>query len=766
MRQNPIDVRVFGAKKETVKTLKTLEQTTAHFSQVTHELHVQEIGLQCAADVEEGDEEEIDHADNDPQKSMPTFILSLNAETIHGAASAPVGGPYWIIRPLVGTNLTRRLESGIAVELKNNKTRVCVRVGRIEKNSSLAALVKQVMALGVPPASIAPKAIDEGAVLAWLGNFGFAGGKEMVAFEVSPLESSGEGDEADAEVGEVQSTRALSARPSDTVDIGDPSVRSQWREFQTQLKRTDGDVTAHDSFAKSAMEMLKLGGKRQPLEAVARAITFTLQALPREFDYIAKFERSAGGKLDLMEMRQHFACRLATMVVVPDQCVLVDAAFMRFRSTMDEYLFPKYNLDVDSFASDLLHAESHDAVVRESAAASERDQEVNSLKAMLRATTRNLEQALGSSDVVAAVQAAVRQPSEAEEAADVDAARLAASDEVRGCPDDKGTKAGVLSDAVVSPGTNGGAGEDALGTLPAAVVSAGAFELVLAEAACIANQDFSSAAAVTSSASTAVFAGSIASAALDAWAVAECMASGLEKKLVEQTYGSYKATVDMDAGTLTIPFTEKLCGECKSKFRIWCNGVWLDGTQCLRQFPNAWRGVRRIDESMSEQGGEKQDPNMCIKHIAAPLNVSVPQGGGEGARCLVLKSFVAPVVQNSRAVRAGEILLMTDALYPKATAQLSSFFKPRVTEVAASPLPAVAAAPTYAESPTAGEAHPKIAAAAVASTDMSVEQSVAVDGQEPIAAATAPAHKMKRIARSTAAGGQVEPPQKKQKQDK
>ena len=109
---------------------------------------------------------------------------------------------------------------------------------------------------------------------------------------------------------------------------------------------------------------------------------------------------------------------------------------------------------------------------------------------------------------------------------------------------------------------------------------------------------------------------------------------------------------------------------------------------------------------------------------------------------------------------------MTDALYPKATAQLSSFFKPRVTEVAASPLPAVAAAPTYAESPTAGEAHPKIAAAAVASTDMSVEQSVAVDGQEPIAAATAPAHKMKRIARSTAAGGQVEPPQKQQKQDK
>ena len=252
-----------------------------------------------------------------------------------------------------------------------------MRVGRIAKNGSLSELVKQVLAMSVAPSSIAPKASDEGAVVSWFGNFGFAGDKEMVAFEAPPVEGGGEGDGADAEVGAAQPTRALTARPSDTVDVGDTVVRSQWKELQAQLKKFGGDVTTHDSSAKSAVEMLKVGGKRPPLKAVARGITFTVQALPREFDYLVKFEGSASGKLALVGMRQSVACRLAIMVVAPDQCVLVDAAFERFRSTMDEYQFPKYNLDVDSFASDLLYAESHQVVVRESAAASERDQEIN-----------------------------------------------------------------------------------------------------------------------------------------------------------------------------------------------------------------------------------------------------------------------------------------------------------------------------------------------------------------------------------------------------
>ena len=87
MRQSPVDVRVLGAKKESVNTLKTLEQASAHFALVTYELHVRDLGLQCAVDCDEDGGDDGAGAKDDAQQSIPAFILSLNAETIHEAAS-------------------------------------------------------------------------------------------------------------------------------------------------------------------------------------------------------------------------------------------------------------------------------------------------------------------------------------------------------------------------------------------------------------------------------------------------------------------------------------------------------------------------------------------------------------------------------------------------------------------------------------------------------------------------------------------------------
>ena len=70
----------------------------------------------------------------------------------------------------------------------------------------------------------------------------------------------------------------------------------------------------------------------------------------------ASSSAAAAAKLDLPKLRCEFASRLAPLAVPPAQQELVTCAFAHFAGVMDEYQFPKYNLDVDSFANDLVQA--------------------------------------------------------------------------------------------------------------------------------------------------------------------------------------------------------------------------------------------------------------------------------------------------------------------------------------------------------------------------------------------------------------------------
>ena len=82
LRQTLMEVRIISANKESVKTIKTLEQATAHFEQVIFNIHAQDIetgGQFDAADPEGGREEE---SQGDGDKSVLAFILSVPAEVV------------------------------------------------------------------------------------------------------------------------------------------------------------------------------------------------------------------------------------------------------------------------------------------------------------------------------------------------------------------------------------------------------------------------------------------------------------------------------------------------------------------------------------------------------------------------------------------------------------------------------------------------------------------------------------------------------------
>ena len=65
-------------------------------------------------------------------------------------------------------------------------------MNRIERNEHLGDLIDTVLALGVPASSIAPKAAQKHDVLAWLANLDAAGAENIVAFEVTAVQSDGE----------------------------------------------------------------------------------------------------------------------------------------------------------------------------------------------------------------------------------------------------------------------------------------------------------------------------------------------------------------------------------------------------------------------------------------------------------------------------------------------------------------------------------------------------------------------------------------------
>ena len=631
-----MDVRITGKEgKEDKKTLKTLDQAVSHFVQVCMNVHTAELEAHYPVDVENHADAAEDASHEEGGVPSPAFILSVPIEVIKHVSDH---APFSIIRPNLGTNMVRRLRPNIFVELKNNKSRICAEVARIEKAPSANALLDNLLANGVVPGHIAPRALERPSVEAWLKSSGLEGGRELVAFEVVLLTEAPEANTNEAMPDE--NKRVLARRPSDAVDLCDPAMRQKWKEINSQFQKHSMEVSRYTTFGKAAVDMLRGGVNMSPRDALTSTMNVTLECLPRELDYIADLE-GASIKSSLTELRQQFAWKLAVMTVDQSLYAMVNECFGKFGVIMEEYQFPKYQLDVESFVNDLLQAqrrEASEAEEMEKTRIAAREQELSSLKAKLEETSQSLAKATAPAPRRSSARNATLlsesfqqlfQPSTCQHSnkPSSSVAEPSEGQPATGQQDSESTE-----DHAIVP-AEPGHGDPS--------VEFGQFELTV-------NDGFFD---PQSKATRQKVISTLASSSLDGWLISEVVRADLESKLEEQPDGTYKAKVDIDQGDLVIPFVGALCSWTTSKFKIPCNGSWLDGTARARSFPNAWRGVRTVDK--------EADANMDIIRMLAPsVTIKVTS-----TREVSLSPFEAPAFKNSKHILAGEVLATTAKWY-------------------------------------------------------------------------------------------------------
>ena len=635
-RQAPMDVRIVTSKTDKVKTIKTLEDAVQHFKQVVFDLHAQELGVHGLFDDVLGKPDSDDRDSEQTEETghaAPAFTLSVSADMIRDMIRDMAIGK-WIIRPFEGTNMTRRLAVGAFVELKNNKHRACVRVERIERSEKPDDLIAKISKHGAKPGDIAPKAKSTDDALTWLNQFG---SKQLVAFKVAlPADDDCDAntDVTDATSGGVRSFRK---RPSETVDVGTLQIKQKFKELQAHVKKHGPeDVLSWDVFAKAAVDMMK-GGKRAPLDAVTHAVTATLCALPREFDYIIQYgsNSSVKNQIDIATLRAEFSSCLAPMAVAPAYHAVIASAFELFTATLEEYEFPKYNIDVESFANDLLQAAMRGQIESQ-------DEQTTAKATLLQEHAREV---LSLKEELAKAKAALASPSETNSQNEDTIGREAASSQSlaggtnapeSGSPERSYALVASEYAAAVTGDDVVGAAEGE-GKADKDVHCYNRFALVRGDASVLARKDFSTTVAMPLPGLLEV----LVPSALDAWV--STLRAGIDAQLQVANDGCYEAKVDIPIGGLVIPFTGKLCSATVSKFRVRCNGAWLDGTQRQREFPNAWRGILYLGLADKVVGAPAQ-PNMVIEALSAPILAF--KLVDHDSDFVFLKPFDTPVAKN------------------------------------------------------------------------------------------------------------------------
>ena len=120
LRGGKMELQVIVAGKKTMKPLKSLESAISHFKNVALEMHQAMAGFHLRVEECEEDKKPADEDDNDDNGLLVAFTLSLPKKMIDDVESQKV---KWIIRPKVGTNMTKKVKIGAGIELRNNTVR-------------------------------------------------------------------------------------------------------------------------------------------------------------------------------------------------------------------------------------------------------------------------------------------------------------------------------------------------------------------------------------------------------------------------------------------------------------------------------------------------------------------------------------------------------------------------------------------------------------------------------------------------------------------
>ena len=346
-----------------------------------------------------------------------------------------------------------------------------------------------------------------------------------------------------------------------------------------------------------------------PIEAVTAGVAFALLALPREFNYIQKVENDSKHNVDLCILRRDFACKLATMAVASQHCELVRICFSKFDKVLDEYQFPKYNIDVDSFANDLLCAETGKRIAEKERVLEEtrqRDKEVADLKKQAGRTDVQAD-----TDMCQMVQIEDMEHMAGESVEDQ---RSAMSTTDGGCAPTFEARIVASTDKVP------------LHFGPDPVPRQYNHQLVF---------------------------DTLVSAAMEAWAYADALKGKLFDKLEEHPDGVYVAKVYWAAGEVSMPYGGKRCARTSSRFRVRCDLGWVDGTSRVRTFPNPWKGIEYLEDTSFKAG------NMKVVYADLPFDKLMGYAGSETIRLGGLKM---PVARNHIEIKAGEKLCTTDVV--------------------------------------------------------------------------------------------------------
>ena len=116
-----MELQVIVAGKKTMKPLKSLESAISHFKNVALDMHQAMAGFHLRVEEGEEDKKPAEEDDNDDNgRCVVAFTLSLPKKMIDAVESQNV---KWILRPRVGTNMTKKVKIGAVIELRSNTVR-------------------------------------------------------------------------------------------------------------------------------------------------------------------------------------------------------------------------------------------------------------------------------------------------------------------------------------------------------------------------------------------------------------------------------------------------------------------------------------------------------------------------------------------------------------------------------------------------------------------------------------------------------------------
>ena len=544
------------------------------------------------------------------------------------------GSMSWMVRPRSGTNMTKRMKVGCLLELRNNTTKMVVKVEDIvvaaPHTDALANLVGDIVKLGYEPSTVAHGAKSIPDAVNWIRELvTLAPTHELVAFRISTDEDGGDNDAKEQADGETAlptaDVRELIRRSSDPVDMADPEYRRKYQSLVQSSKKYGGDVLQYDVFSSLAGDIFKTPLVNDSLlTLLTTVIRLTFRAIPREIDYIVSHERSS--QLTMGSMRKQMVEKLVLLRAKSESIQFLQGVMDHFDALLPQHGFPSYRLDADAFASDLLSAANHTELDRNESA-----------KAVVHS---NAEGATPVGSTVAGVQPDVVGGNDA---GDVEPSGPSVEDEsaqqvVSAGEGDGGLE--MADDGLAVPDGGEAAADAAIdadggGVLGKAVQSRfSVFDGTIRFADADSSDDEVSTVELTRASTD--LAKSMVYVAIDSLVHTQVC-----NKLKFDT--DYKALCSVPVGELVIPYRGVLRPTSSSRFQVPCCGNVLDGTTRASEFPSPWKLPAH------------PDGNMHVKYVDAPIVAT--NFNFSSTTASFLKGFQIPVLTNKDAIAAGDAIV-------------------------------------------------------------------------------------------------------------